>query len=236
MNLLESNGRNDCVVRAIRDATGIPYERVAEVLCRISPRHTPGKPVRSGFMPHEYEAALKELGVAFEERSLWDSCREQRGMVNKHYRPTLAQWLRAEAIHHRHPCLVSSTGHLFAASKGRLNDHTGRRKRISRVYVLVDLTPIDLEGLHAEKAGRTGPRTLGERVDTERLHRWVAAAIGVWGIDYKESRGGEVTGLNCSPALRRFRSEGLSCSWKRFYEAYEIEAIKDGYDPDRYDF
>lgn len=229
----EGGNRNDCVVRAIRDATGLPYERIAIALCKAAKRD-PNEPIRSGFHSFQYEAAMKELGIEFEERDTYFTnhvAMTDRGR-DVGSNPTVTRWLRDNGIHHKHPVLIRVKNHLLCASKGKLNDSTGRRARVRGLYVLTGCKPVDLEGRNAEKAAKHGTRTTREKFATaEDLHRWISAMIDSGHQPVGYCRYGRPQ-LEVNHFLRWARHQGRACGWKRMYEALLIEAVKCGWDED----
>lgn len=216
---LARKGRNDCVVRAISTATGTHYDTVAEALCRESsyPQHVVGEPVTRGFSPYVYERAMRNLDIDFYE--VRPQSKSDTAVINTYEdRYTVIGWLRSpqgrDFAAAGTVLLLSASQHLFAACHGRLSDYTGGRCRLNRVYVLRGLRPVKLEGRMTAQRELQGRRPRRPVATDLELRAWIVEFREAGGIDRRD-------------AEREFRNSGGRCSWKRFYNAWQIVSKRD---------
>ena len=129
----EIGERNDCAVKAVAFAAGIPYERAWELLNKH------GRKTGGGTLPSITEAVMKELGCELTEVKAYDFISRYPGHHSKA--------LKNVTTHHpaRFPdvwkdgqiYLMSVRGHILAVVNGEVMDWSRRRAlralRIMRV-------------------------------------------------------------------------------------------------------
>lgn len=212
---------NDCVPQAISAATGIPYQKIYEVLCAITGRDA-SKPCRKGFMMRDWMRAMRRLGIQFFNERTVDAYG---------FKPTLRRFVELNGDHWKHPVLIRTKSHLFLVSRGKCSDWTGGRSRITDYFVLSGYNTPRLAGLDATTTTYKGRLYKRRKVTDEQIEQWCISDIDRWDVRQRVTSWSEDAWGNKRPktwtpvvtnAWRRFQAASLAAGftrWKRIYLA-----------------